>query len=264
MKKRIFSRVLALVMAMSLLSTTAFAASFSQLQDAIDGQEGQMMDNGHTGYAWNEGLNHWGIEAWDDGDNRNVQLNEDVQRTETEETGISISGSNKDVTIDLNGQTIDGSNQNGSVITVTDGGKLTVEDSSGKNENGEYIGAGDGKITGGTGEAMFKNPNGDTYAGGGVYVKNSEFTLNGGNITGNKSDFGRRSRCDHDKRDCIGEYCHYPRRWDLSLWLGISRSVQRHPYRIRRYNFGQQSGGWVRRRYFFNGYVLKFLGHKDQ
>ena len=37
MKKRIFSRVLALVMALSLLTTTVFAASLDDLQEAIDG-----------------------------------------------------------------------------------------------------------------------------------------------------------------------------------------------------------------------------------
>lgn len=48
MKKRIFSRVLALFMALTLLSTTAFAASFTDLQEAIDGTNDASVTEGTT------------------------------------------------------------------------------------------------------------------------------------------------------------------------------------------------------------------------
>ena len=147
MKKRIFSRVLALVMALSLLSTTAFAASFTDLQEAINGTvaadgaantaNGTLIDeaSGRYGYAWNAateegGQGRWGIEAWnttnDDGTSiRNVQLKEDVEFDKTGEDASRM-GDHSDVyehdadekagidikkgqnvVIDLNGNSID-------------------------------------------------------------------------------------------------------------------------------------------------------------
>ena len=131
MKKRIFSRVLALVMALSLLSTTAFAASFSQLQDAIDGTgddtSNYIADTGRYGYAWNAGLNHWDIEAWDDNGTRNVQLNEDVAHKGTTESPIQIDNG-QNVNLDLNGNTIDGTGDNPTYQSFTI--KVTGEDTS--------------------------------------------------------------------------------------------------------------------------------------
>lgn len=186
MKK--LSKIVSVVLSLALclgMASPAFAASFSELQGAID--TGVSVEHEH--YAEGAtGADRYKIEASKDEENGtvNVKLWEKVERDE-EDTGISISGSETDVTIDLNGQTINGSNQDGAVIAVKDGGKLTVEDSSGKDESGKYVSAGEGKITGGTGEVLFPNPDGSGRAGGGVYVENSEFTLNGGNITGNKS-----------------------------------------------------------------------------
>ena len=186
MKK--LSKIVSVVLSLALclgMASPAFAASFSELQGAID--TGVSVEHEH--YAEGAtGADRYKIEASKDEENGtvNVKLWEKVERDE-EDTGISISGSETDVTIDLNGQTINGNNQDGAVIAVKDGGKLTVEDSSGKDESGKYVSTGEGKITGGTGEVLFPNPDGSGRVGGGIYVENSEFTLNGGNITGNKS-----------------------------------------------------------------------------
>ena len=217
MKKRIFSRVLALVMALSLLSTTAFAASFADLQGAINDStngEGEEFttDSGETryGYAKNEDSTY-GIEAWNSEDGtRNVQLNETVAFTEgtdqvsqevtipkviqtdtlasgswtttiTEENreidleaGIHL-GDGQNVRIDLNGHDIDRKQQAGSVIVVTKGGKLTLDDTST---------GGNGKITGGTGSRDLAHTNRE---GGGVNVYGGTVIMNGGNITNNEA-----------------------------------------------------------------------------
>ena len=170
MKKRIFSRVLALVMAVSLLSTTAFAASFADLQNAIDGKDGQTIDNGHTGYAWNEGLNHWGIEAWDQDGTRNVQLNENViHGGEGDKPTIEIKREeDSNLTLDLNSYKIDGNMTNAKpgaeqVITVA-GGKSTIKN---------------GLITGSLGSGVF------THTAYNNDKSNIDLTLNNVEITGN-------------------------------------------------------------------------------
>jgi hypothetical protein len=206
MKKRIFSRVLALVMALSLLSTTAFAASFSQLQDAIDGQGGQMMDNGHTGYAWNEGLNHWGIEAWDDGDNRNVQLNENVEYAGTGDSSLRANlyigapgGTDSEqykisVSLDLNGYSIDGGNNNSEEakqsnknnIIVWEGSELTIEDNS-ESQTGKITG-GDGAVSVYNGSTLNLKSGSITGNSGKAAVNaavGSTFNMSGGSISGN-------------------------------------------------------------------------------
>lgn len=79
-----------------------------------------------------------------------------------------------DVTINLNGHTIAG-NGNGSVITVTSGGTLTLNDTGGN-----------GKITGGN-----VTTNADAWHyGGGVTVLGGRFIMNGGSITGNTEGTG--------------------------------------------------------------------------
>ena len=171
MKKRIFSRALALLMALSLLSTTAFAATLQDLQDAIDGNtetgtriEGSEHEN-HYGYGnKDETSGSWGIEAWDQDGDRNVQLNEDVVYNDgkdaagegTEDDAAEddanaaggaddaaandgnaapdaapddittvVIGADKDVVIDLNGNSIEGDGEH-DVIEVEKGGELIV------------------------------------------------------------------------------------------------------------------------------------------
>ena len=235
MKKRIFSRILALVMAVSLLSTTAFAASFADLQSAIDGKEGTGTDigGGRYGYGKQDTVTgKYGIEAWngtrtetvydengnvtetkDDVATRYVQLNEDVNYSETDTSGIRVGqylyGENHayDVTLDLNGHDID--LNPGAVLDAdtgkfykaekdAEGNKVATEELVNTNtlNNGSVIeisylydnsynltindssANGDGSITGGY------NSNNN---GGGIYGGRGNITLNGGNITGNYS-----------------------------------------------------------------------------
>lgn len=130
MKKRLFSRALALLMAVSLLSTTAFAASFADLQGAINdtgNSSGTQIDEtGRYGYAWNTTDNTWGIEAWNDGTTRNVQLNDKVEYAPGDPASITIKGSDRNVTINMNGNTIDGKGESDTIFEVFNGATLTV------------------------------------------------------------------------------------------------------------------------------------------
>ena len=111
------------------------------------------------------------VENWDalvaaiKGDSTSITLGANVTREEGDEA-ITISG---EVTIDLLGWTLNGG-ENGSVITVAEGGKLTIEDTS-------YDG--DGKITGG-----------DARYGGGIYVDGGTLIMAGGAISGNEANSG--------------------------------------------------------------------------
>ncbi len=77
---------------------------------------------------------------------------------------ITISGEGTVVTIDLNGQTLRGTGS-GSVISVTDGAVLNIQDSSA---------GGSGVITGG-----------NDQTGGGIYVNGATLNMTGGAISGN-------------------------------------------------------------------------------
>ena len=73
------------------------------------------------------------------------------------------------MTIELLGWTLNGGGK-GPVITVEEGGKLTIEDASSN---------GNGKITGG-----------EADNGGGIYVDGGTVTMTGGAISGNKAKSG--------------------------------------------------------------------------
>ena len=103
MKK--LSKIVSIILSLALclgMASPAFAASFSQLQEAIDDtdsskgtaivdEEGR--ETGRYGYAHNEETNQYGIEAWNSEDGtRNIQLNEDVTRT-PEDGGFDKSSS---------------------------------------------------------------------------------------------------------------------------------------------------------------------------
>ena len=223
MKKRIFSRALALLMALSLLSTTAFAASFTDLQNAINGENetiespNYISDSGRYGYG-NQGDTGYEIEAWTQDGTRNVQLNGTVSHTNNTESPIQIT--DKNVTLDLNGNTIRGAGKHpsyqGSAITVTgEEASLTLKDSknggaiSGDNASqtaeGVIVDGGasftmeSGAITGFGGGHHGVNVKNGTFtmesgeitnnSRGGVTIDgaNSSFTMNGGNISQNKS-----------------------------------------------------------------------------
>ena len=169
----------------------SFAASFSDLQEAIRGN--------YTGTAFI-------VEGNDK--NRTVTLQEDVTRGKDQgAVAVSTSGGIAlTVTIDLAGYTIDGTGgkvgKAESVFRVKSNSILTIEDSTAyvDEETGEYIA---GKITGGTsgngggvyvekGSFILKSGiisgNRSTSSfGGGVYVKEGKFTMDGGVISGNTS-----------------------------------------------------------------------------
>lgn len=135
MKKRIFAQIIAVLTAVSLLTTTAFAATFDELQGVIDREQSLV----------NEETNETRI-GYDAG---NVTLYENVEQGENGNSGIIIRGDDN-INLDLNGHNIDARNEDGSntvsgVITVEAGGKLTLDDSSVK-DNPE---AEAGEITGG-------------------------------------------------------------------------------------------------------------------
>lgn len=193
--KKLLSVAVALSLCAS-LAAPAFAASFDDLQDAVSGntETGTRIEDSehedHYGYDSKED-GSYGVESWkNETGGRDVQLNEDVVYNEGDKedknTTITIED-NDNVTIDLNGNSIDGgykaADENGaggsegskdSVITV-DGGKLTIKDSSEKQT---------GTITGGNADGLYH----ENKVGGGVYVDNGgKLTLDGGSITGNNA-----------------------------------------------------------------------------
>lgn len=155
MAKKFFSKALSVGLSLALCATMvapAFAATFKDIQNAIDSTE-------LTGKS-EDGVVSWTTEN----DQRNVSLHDSVERAEGEGS-INVSG--KDITLNLNGNTLDGNGKDGSVITVTGGASLTVNgaDATGKK----------GTITGG---------NSDEY-GGGVDINGGSFTMKDGVITDN-------------------------------------------------------------------------------
>ncbi|MBD5129918.1 MAG: hypothetical protein HDT43_08345, partial [Ruminococcaceae bacterium] len=213
MKKlsKILSVGLSLVMCASLVAPS-FAASFSELQWAIDTGESVYHEDGTT----------YKIEASkDDAGAVNVKLHEDVvfdadkdtasessveyemvtnyRSNYTVTSGIVVdAGAN--VTIDLNGNDIDGDDKVDSVIKVNEGGELTLTDNSatGSAEEGTYE---SGAITGGARAGGVINEgtltmdggtiedNTSTIGGGagGVYNNGGTFTMNDGAIEDNTS-----------------------------------------------------------------------------
>ncbi len=198
MKK--FGKILSVGLSLALCASMvmpALAASFSQLQDAIDGKGGTLIDEGTGRYGYAERDDgSFGIEAWDENGTRNVNLNEDVNHEKGDaDGGIVIKGKETDVTLNMNGNTInlnpnatldvktgtfqdedgnavDGLN-NGNVISVKNGATLTV---NGAGEDGKK-----GTITGG-------NKSGGT--GGGIYISNSNAEISDVSIEGNKAGDG--------------------------------------------------------------------------
>ena len=108
--KSSFAVVLSLVLCAGMV-VPAFAASFSELQDVINNQSSlvnQETNEVRIGY-----------------DNGNVTLHENVTH-ETGESKLTISGADTNITLDLNGNTIDGNGEVG-VIWVKDSASLTLE-----------------------------------------------------------------------------------------------------------------------------------------
>ena len=169
MKKRIFSRLMAMVMALSLLSTSALA--FEVNQKYVNGLTSKTDDLGNSYVELSEN---------NEGDS-NYILVEDINTNYT----LRFSGSDTNATLDLNGWTLRHTGYTGSVIAVTDGSKLTLEDTSKKDEDGNTKGT----ITGGHGTKV-ADGYGSCDVGGGVCVDAATFVMNGGNIKGNYANWG--------------------------------------------------------------------------
>lgn len=170
--KRGFALFVSLMMCVNALSVTAWAGSFSQLQEII---------NGNTSYTLTEDFTY--------GENGKAD----------DATSITIS---KDFELNLNGHTITGSGE-ASVIKVENDGNLTLKDeaTTGAKENGtgtitskesdtrpEY--GGGILVDGGslTMEGGTISENTATKGGGGVYVTgNGSFEMKGGEISENKT-----------------------------------------------------------------------------
>ncbi len=212
--KKTWSVVLSLVLCATLF-IPSFAATFTQLQEAVDGDVPgtQIEGSDRYGYAWNEEAKQYGIEAWDEEGTRNVLLKEDVifdEETDGKDHDDIRITDRKDVVLDLNGKRVDNTDHNpgnntndeSSVLYVIDG-SLTLNDSSedgagkitGATHSGVWVG--DGKqgtkkicsfvMNGGTITGNTNIDLGPEAGGGGVRVAgvNSSFTMNGGKITGN-------------------------------------------------------------------------------
>ena len=203
MKKRILSALTALALCLTLLPATAQAA------------EGESSTEPHTHSNWltsgygtkgsltlyhNEAdkISGDSVDQDDDGNwlliGGNYYLRTDVENyREFSEVKIDhtivIKGN---VTICLNGQTLESIGENMPVFRVKAGGTLTLTDCQGNPGKVKHTGDGSGSgvevESGGTfnmyGGTITKNTATDTY-GGGVYVVDGTFTMNGGTITKN-------------------------------------------------------------------------------
>ena len=208
MKKRILSCFMALALCLTLLPATALAA------------EGESSTEPHTHSNWltsgygakgsltlyhNEAdkISGDSVDQDDDGNwllnGGNYYLRTDVENyREFSEVKIDhtivIKGN---VTICLNGQTLESIGENMPVFRVKAGGTLTLTDCKGNAGKVKHTSDGSGsgvKVeSGGTfnmyGGTITKNTATDTY-GGGVYVVDGTFTMNGGTITDNTATNG--------------------------------------------------------------------------
>ena len=178
MKK--LNKMLAVVLSLALCATMvapAFAASFSELQGVIDTKRSLKDENDNVRIDYTDGT---------------VTLNESVIRGENETNkSIIIDAADGKVTIDLNGNDIDGDKKESqhAVIEVK-GGDLTIKDSTAHTdeETGEYV---SGAVTGGNHEKVVIQGNiyPTTTNGGGIYVgEKGSLTLDSGAISGNHAD----------------------------------------------------------------------------
>ena len=198
MAKKYFQKALSVGLSLALcagLVAPSLAATFEELQQAINNDQGDAAN--HAVYGANKDIHAW---TGEDG-TRNVQLHGDVDSDPVNTSDPNtIYVSNGKVSIDLNGNNINGNQQGGAVIEVSGGATLTLDDhSNDSNPNADV-----GKITGGTDSGIFvqggtlvmndgeitNNTAGGSKTqghGGGVHVNNdkSSFTMNGGTITGN-------------------------------------------------------------------------------
>lgn len=163
MKK--LSKIISLMLSLALclgMASPAFAASFTDLQNAINGKEGTVDDPEY--YGREEGSEEGGIAAWTQDGVRNVQLNDTVTRGDKERE-IKL-GNAQNVTLDLNSQKIvdEKPGENNRTIYVDTGSTLTVDDRSDEKTG----------VIQGSGTAVF------------AYGAEAEVKIEGGSVTGEK------------------------------------------------------------------------------
>ena len=205
MKKRILSCLMALALCLTLLPATAQAA------------EGESSTEPHTHSNWltsgygakgsltlyhNEADKTSGDVVNQDGgnwllDGGNYYLRTDVDNyREFSEVKIDHTIVIKDnVTICLNGQTLESIGENMPVFEVTSGSTLTLTDCKGNMGKVKHTGDGSGSgvnvESGGTFNMYGGTITGNTAShGGGVYVYGGTFNMHGGKITGNTANHG--------------------------------------------------------------------------
>lgn len=150
--KKGLSVLLSLVLCGSMV-IPAFAATFTDLQEAISDtatpdtedktSNGTELGDGRQGYAWNGEAENWGIEAWDEGDTRHVQVNENVSYDE------KVDNSNKSIIIN-SGTKVDVTMKEDVSITGTKDASVIIVSGS-TDPDGKYSPApGELEITGGT------------------------------------------------------------------------------------------------------------------
>ena len=188
-----------MAVALSLSCTPALAASFDDVQNAVDGDTsaGVWIEDSekanHYGYGdKNADTGYYGVESWGDAasaDGRTVQLYEDVTKEDGTRSGIEVGAEDGNVSLDLNGNDMvsdhydpeEGTSDNGTpapgksygpVVKVGQDANLTIKDTSSE-ENQQQ-----GHISGGFGAW-----DGD----GGVQVDGGTVNLEGGNISNNAS-----------------------------------------------------------------------------
>ena len=217
MKKRIVSTLLALCMLLCLMPTAAFAEESAETPPADNAaaqSEAEVSDlQPEAALTELIGGNVTEKEVNNESELTLAIENTNVNTVKLAEN-ISISSSltvDRIVTLDLNGKVLKMTGS-GSVITINDGGNLTLTDSNTAaehkfmpgtnglwvlNENGSKTVSG-GVITGGTGYP-FPLSSGSVNCGGGVYIApGGQLTMTGGNIIGCSAEYG-------------GGVCIYPR-----------------------------------------------------
>lgn len=201
--KKVLSVLLSLALCGSMVAP-AFAATFEDLQQAISNtatpDPGDSTSNGTEitiehedgtssqgqGYAWNTEAENWGIKAWDEGDTRHVQLNENVKRPDPApvESPPAITVSDK-VVIDEGKNIIDGNGQAGIFDVCGSTASLTVKNGTiqgGKSQNnGGAINATNGATVDLENVTVTKNTadgnGGAIYAGDGATVNLTDTTV---------------------------------------------------------------------------------------
>ena len=194
MGKRGFAVFTSLALCASLVAPS-FAATFGDLQQAIryTGEEEKRFGENEDVVAW--------ASTDDEGNTTvNVRLEGNVDRKAGE--GEIAFSQNKNVVLDLNGQTINGSDEDGNpagkggAIFNVKNDTLTIKDSSdegtGKITGGNASGI---RVTGGnvtleSGAITGNSIREGSAGGGGVYVTDGSFTMKGGVISDNTAQWG--------------------------------------------------------------------------